>query len=156
MRDEQHDVFVGRGAHERQPQRRVGAQIERGAELALGQNLETQPTRVLGQLSEIVHGPAGRQIVVNGRLGFAVLVDGVGGAQQGVARGDRVYGVVQPGDVQVAGEPVGQADVEDGAGRVGRLDEPHAALPVGQADLLRGRGVLRAQSPLGELAAQQL
>lgn len=158
VRDEQHDVFLGAGAHHGDSQWRVGGEIERCSEFALCEHLEAQPLRVARQGGQVVLGPGRPQVGVHGRTRFAGVVDGVGGAQDGVAAGDGVERPAQGGEVDLTADAVGQADVEQGPGRVGGLDEPHAELPLGQLFGRRhgARGVLRRQAALTELAAQQL
>ncbi len=126
-------MLVAASADDGDPQRCIGAKVERRAELALRQHLKAQLAGMIGEVGQIVFGPSRGQIVVDGQLRLTVGVCVVGGAQHVVAPGDGVDGVAQPGHVQVAGDAVRQGDVEYRAGGVGHLDEPHAALPIGQS-----------------------
>ncbi len=92
----------------------------------------------------------------NGKPEFAVGVGAVGGAQHGVALRDRVDGLVQPRDVDVPGDPVGQAHVEQRTAGIGRMHEPQPQLALGQrfavARAVPGGG---GQPTLVQPAAQQ-
>ena len=153
--DEQHHVLVGSQAHQRDPQRRVGGQVEAPAELPLGQYLQAQAAGPLGHLREVVQRPPRGQVVVQDGPRFAVLVGGIGGAQHRVPACHRVQRGVQPAGVQCARQPVGQADVQQHPGRVERLHEPHPALAVGQCPLIALGGGVLGQAALGEFAAHQ-
>ena len=130
---QQHDVLVGRGAHQSDPQRCVDLQVEWCGELALCQHLQPQPARMVGEPGQVVLGPTRPQIGMNFCPRFAVLVDGVGGAQHGMPVRDSVERHTQPCGVDSTGDAVGQADVEQCAGRVGLLNEPHPQRRVGES-----------------------
>ncbi len=158
--DQQQHVLVGSGAHQRDPQRRVLGQVEGRGEFALGQHLEAQLPGVLGELGQVVAGPARAQVGVHPGVRLAVLVGVVGGAQDAVPGGDRVDGLVQSGGVDDAGQPVGHADVQQRAAGIGGLHEPHPQLTVGEpVDGFRrrrvGAGGVR-QPTFAQLASHQL
>ncbi|SHW16613.1 Uncharacterised protein [Mycobacteroides abscessus subsp. abscessus] len=80
VRGEQHDVLVGAGANQTDPQGRFGVELERRAELPLRQHLEPQAARRLRQVAEVVRAPARRQLVVDRQTGLARHIRPVGRA----------------------------------------------------------------------------
>ncbi len=138
--DEQQRMFVGGHAHSRDPQRCIGGQVEGRGEFALSQHLQAKPPCAFGQAGQVVFCPPRAQIVVHRRPGVAFVADSVGRAQYPMAARDVVDCIVQPRDIDLAGDPIGDTDVEQRATGVDRLHEPHPGLAVGELVVGAGAG----------------
>ena len=115
VRGEQQDQLVGAHPRGRDPQRRILGQVERLRKLSLRQHFQPEPPGLLGKPGQVVLRPARPQIVTNHRIGIAVAVGLVSRAQDRVTHRDGFHRLPQPRDIDVAGDAIGDADIEQRA-----------------------------------------
>jgi hypothetical protein len=109
-----------------------------------------------GELAEVMLDPPRLEVVMDHGARLAVGIGAIGRAQNGVSLRDGVDRGVQPCRIELTGQPVGHADVEQRTGGVDGLDEPHPALTVGHRLGVGHRRRLCQQTTLSQLVAQQL